>query len=443
MKTTTSFVRMIFGLALFAALALPFSGSPSVVGDHMSGPMPAALPKVASSGDDDCLPKDPPPPVVKIKVRVPLCAEPGQGIEYRICVENCSTAEAHHVMVKNALPTNAKFVKADPAPTKQEPELQWNLGTIGGGAVREIILVLQPTNTHDVKNCARVQFEHGQCVVTRQAARGAGGAGDRPPIISTIPDADMPVLDLVIAGLKDQFANLPVKYHFTLTNKGKTKALNTQLSVRVPDQLKVVKASDPGVAVENIIVWNLGHLEPGATKLMELTLRATDKGEFCFKATAKADMGVMIEKEYCTKFASSSAMAVEMFGRKGAVFVGDKTSYPITIISQGSEPLTNIDVRAFIPDALRLDRANAAYDELEPAVGGKWIKFKNLPKIEGGARASYEIFVEAMKAGVTRFHIEVRADQLEAGHGPVIEQEITNVVDDRDRLKVKELSLTK
>ena len=50
---------------------------------------------------------------------------------------------------------------------------------------------------------------------------------------------------------------------------------------------------------------------------------------------------------------------------------------------------------------------------------------------------------EAVKAGVTRFHIEVRADQLEVGAGPVIEQEITNIVDDRDRLKVKELSRTK
>jgi uncharacterized repeat protein (TIGR01451 family) len=422
---------MICGAAFFATLALPFWGLPNDATDQMSASEPPVLPKIASAMIDDCLPKDPPPPVMKIKVRVPACAAPGQLLEYRICVENCSSAEAHHVVVKNALPINAKFVKADPAPIKQGPELQWNLGTVGGGAVREIILVLQPTNKEDVKNCARVQFEHGQCVVTRLAAHRPG---EGPPFITPVPEVirpeDLPVFDLVVRGPKEQMANLPAKYEITLTNKGKTKAMNTQVSVRIPDKLKAVKASEPGVAVENVIVWNLGHLEAGASKLLELTLRATEKGEHCFKVTARADLGVEKEVEVCTNFTGAPAMAVEMVGRDGVVFVGHKTSYPITIISQGSEPLTNIDVRAFIPDAMKLERANAAFDEFEPAKGGKWIKFKNLPKIEGGAKARYEIFVEALKAGVTRFHIEVRADQLDSG--PVTEQEITNIVDDRE-----------
>lgn len=57
------------------------------------------------------------------------------------------------------------------------------------------------------------------------------------------------------------------------------------------------------------------------------------------------------------------------------------------------------------------------------------------------AQTRYEISVEALKAGVTHFHIEVLADQLESG--PVVEQEITNIVDDREKVKIKELSRTK
>jgi uncharacterized repeat protein (TIGR01451 family) len=439
---------MIFGFVLFTALTLPFAGSPTLSPERMNASEPAELPRTAGLGADDCLPKDPPPPVVKIKVRVPACANPGQNIEYRICVENCSTSEAHHVIVKNALPSNAKFVKADPEPSKIGAELQWNLGTVGGGAVREIILVLMPTNKEDVKNCARVQFEHGQCVTTRLSALPPGVTipGSKPPVITTVPEVvrpeDMPVLELVVGGPKEQYANLQAKYEITLTNKGKTRATNTQVNVRVPDKLKVVKASDPGVAVENVVVWNLGHLEPGASKLLVLTLRTTDKGEFCFQTTAKADLGVAKDVEFCTKFAGASAMSVEMFGREGAVFVGNKTSYPVTIVSQASEPLTNIELKAFVPDTLKLERANAAFDELEAVKGGKWIKFKKLPKIEGGAQASYEIFVEALQAGVTRFHIEVMADQLDSGL-PVIEQEITNIVDDRDKVQIKELSRKK
>jgi uncharacterized repeat protein (TIGR01451 family) len=421
MKTAATLARMVFALALFGMLMLPFSASSETSG--------LALPE-----KEDCLPKDPPPPVVKIKVRVPACAEPGRFIEYRICVENCSTSEAHHVVVKDALPANVKFVKSDPAPSAKEPELQWKLGTIGGGGVREIVLVVQPTDKEDVKNCVRVQFEHGQCVVTRQAALPPGS---RPPIISTVPDTihpdDMPVFDLVITGPKTQYANLPSKYEISLTNKGKTKALNTQVHVRIPDKLKFVKASDSGVAVENVVAWNLGHLEPGKTRILELTMRALAKGELCFKATAEADMGVKKEAEFCTKFVGASAMTVEMTGKDGAVFVGNKTSYPVVIRNQGSEPVTNLLLWAFIPDELKLVRANAAFDQEVPIKGGQWIKFKKLPAIEVGSQASYEIFVEALKVGVTRFHIEVRADQLDSG--PVVEQEITNIVDDRDKLK--------
>lgn len=405
--------------------------------------MPIGPPVQPPGHPDDCLPKYPPPPVVKLKLRVPACSEPGATIKYCICIENCSTAEAHHVVVKNVLPANAKFVKADPAPSKQGPELQWNLGTVGGGASREIQLWLEPTNKEDVKNCARVVFEHGQCVVTRQAA--CPPVPDRPPFIVPVPPdkdkvkpEDAPILDLSVRGPKEQYANLASKYEITITNKGRTRATNTQVSARVSEKLKIISASEPGVTLENVVAWNLKDLEPGATRIVQLTLKALEKGEHCFKVIAEADGGIKKEIEHCTKFVGTSSISVEMVDRDDPVFVGHKTSYPILVKSVGGEASTGIEVRAFIPAELKLERANAAYDEL-PAVKegkpGQWIKFKTLPKIEASSQARYEVFVEAMREGVTYFHIEVVADQLEPGR-PVVEQESTTVVDDREKLKI-------
>ena len=110
---------------------------------------------------------DPPTPVVSIAVRVPATAKPGEELEYHICLENQSFAAAHHVIVRNPLPPHARYVRAKPAPTAREPELVWELGTLDACAKYEILLVLSPTGTGDVKNCARVQFEHGQCVCTK------------------------------------------------------------------------------------------------------------------------------------------------------------------------------------------------------------------------------------------------------------------------------------
>jgi len=437
MKKPLPLLRVLLGFGLFIFIAASFSTA-GMLGERMD----ASEHDVVARPADDCLPKDPPPPVVKIKVRVPACTEPGRGIEYRICVENCSISEAHHVTVKNSLPANAKFVKADPEPSKQGPELQWNLGTIGGGAVREIILVLAPTNKEDVKNCARVQFEHGQCVVTRQAL----SPGDRPPIISVIPDTprpeDMPVLDLEVMGPKERQTNLDAKYFIVVTNKGKTKATNLQVSARLPNALKFKKASEPGVAAENIVAWNLGHLEPGARRVLDLTLQAVEKGTHSFKVTAEADLGLRKEVEFATTFAGVSAISIEMFDSVDPVFLGEKTSYPVVIKNQGSEPIANVRLKAFVRDSFKLERTNPPLlEKREPIKEGEWIEFKVLPTIDVGAQVKYEIFVEAAKGGVTLFHIEVTADAFESGK--VIEQELTTVVDDREKLKLKELSRTR
>lgn len=419
MKTFRPFVRFGFGAALFILVLAPFGAGVDRLPDG-----------------EDCLPKDPPPPVVKVKVRVPACSEPGSAITYCICIENCSKMEAHHVVVKNALPANAKFVKSDPEPSKQGPELQWNLGTVGGGAVREIKLTLQPTNKEDVKNCVRVVFEHGVCLVTRQT-----GFGSRPPGVVPVPEmpkaGDWPVFDLKVHGPAEQYTNLASKYDIILTNKGKVKATNTQVVVRLPEQLKVVNTSEPSAKLDNVVVFGLRDLEPGASKLVQVTLKATEKGEHCFRIIAEADHGVRKEMDACTKFSGISALSVEMVDRVDPVFLNEKTSYVVTIRSVGGEAVTNTELRAFIPAELKLERTNVAFDEVPPikeGKAGKWIKFKTLPKIDAGTQARYEIFVEAVEAGVTYFHIEVVADQLDSGR-PVIEQESTTIVDDREKAK--------
>src|SRR6266446_327028 len=57
--------------------------------------------------------EDPPTPAVAVRVRVPASSAAGKELEYHILVENISQAAAHHVMVRNPLPSNARFVRAD------------------------------------------------------------------------------------------------------------------------------------------------------------------------------------------------------------------------------------------------------------------------------------------------------------------------------------------
>jgi uncharacterized repeat protein (TIGR01451 family) len=379
----------------------------------------------------ECLPKDPATPVVKVKVRVPACSGPGEPIEYRICVENCSPAEAHHVVLKNPLPANAKFVRADPEPTALVPELRWEMGTIGGGACREVVLVLQPTNREDVKNCTRVQFEHGQCVVTRQA-------GFMPGAPMPLAKDEQPKLSVTIDGHKRQYVNLGSHYFVTVANTGKTRATNVLVSCLLAEQTKFVRASHDWKFGEGQVAWVLGDLDPGMQRTVELVVKATAEGEFCVKAGAQADLGAFAQAEACTQFLGVSALHVEMTDREDPVVVGGKTSYPILIRNTGSAAVTNVRIKALIPPALGLldVKGPTKHQAGDKVKEGEWIEMGPIAKLAAMSSQSYEIFVEAKKAGPTRLHIEVSADQLE--RGPVIEDESTTLFEDELPLKKKQ-----
>ncbi len=393
-------------------------------------------------------PEDPPAPVVAIRVRVPAGAPAGKELHYRICVENCSPADAHHVVVRNPMPANAKFVKANPEPSQEAKggpgkggpgkggpvqELQWQLGTLHGGEIRVIVLVLAPTGTSDVSNCARVQFEHGQCVTTRIAglAPSPDGPGPgRPPVIKE-KDGKAGKLIMSMGGPDRQYVNLPAQYFITVANAGTAVADNVLITNPIPDGMELVRAENGGKLTGNQVTWLLGALEPGAAPTLEIVLKAKGPGKICNRARAVADTGLSAEAEFCTVFQVASALLLEMIDRKDPVHIGEDTSYPIEVVNQGSIPVSNIRIKALIPEGMTLTRAKGPVNPPEKiaektADGYQVLLFDPLPSLAPGARAEYEVFVTARKAGDVRFKVEMTADQLKAG-GPVREEESTTI----------------
>jgi len=395
------------------------------------------------AGPEMCCPNSIHPPVVAVKVRVPAHSPPGKEIVYKICVENCSAAEAHHVIVRNPLPANAKFVKADPPPIQQDGELFWKFGTIGGGACREIELVLLPTNKEDVKNCTRVQFEHGQCVTTRQSAYPHGVCPDGlPPVITPEVQAQ---LKLTIDGPAKQYVNLPARYFVTVKNEGNAPATNLLVTTSLPEKSKFVKASDDGRFALKQVAWVLGTLAPGASRTVEVEMRALAAGELCLVATALADRGVTAKPvEFCTKFGGESAVLLEMIDTKDPIGIGEETSYKIIIQNQGAGPITNVQVRVAVSPLLSFTLAKAPVGhklgELTPQ--GQVILFDTIPSIEADGQATLEVYAKGLKAGDARFAVTITADQLKQG-GPVAESESTTIYQEDEGVRGRVLSLRK
>jgi uncharacterized repeat protein (TIGR01451 family) len=393
-------------------------------------------------------PLDPPAPTVTLKVRVPACAAPGKELEYRYFIENVSPGDAHHVIVKNPLPANVKFVRASPAPHQMEPELQWRLGTVKGGGKCEISLIVVPTGIEDIRNCVRIQYEHGQCVTTRIAHDGAPlmpgvpPDGQRPPIIEPIPPDSGAKLTVRMEGPKDRYVNMPARYFITVRNEGKAPATNLLVQATLPDKTEFVSADEGGIHMASQVAWLLKDLEPGGQRKVELVYKSPVAGLRCVKVAAIADRSVSAQAELCTNFVGVSALGIEMFDREDPIAVGGDTSFPIVVQNSGTAPVTNLTVRALVPNQMVLTRTVPPDHKLTESVQqGQWLLFGPMASLEPGAKAEFEVFVKGVRAGDARFVIEMNADQLE--RGPVVEQESTIIYDDDAKVKALKLSRKK
>lgn len=469
-------------------------------------PQPQLQPQVQYTQDygTPC-PEDPPPPVVSLRIRVPANGGAGQDLEYRICIENKSSAPAHHVVVRNPLPAHARFGRAHPEPAAREPELVWNLGTLEGCACREIVLVLQPTGTGDVENCARVQFEHGQCVCTKIArpAISVRKCGPTHAVLNDVLNYQICVTntgstevtgvmltDTLAVGLEhssgrgsltwevgrlapgesrsvnyqvtaklagrhcnravatagnlreeaescvlvgeariaidktgpaQRYVNLPITYQIAVTNTGTTALNNVVVSDPLPGQMSFVSATQGGRLVNNQVQWSLGTLAAGATRSVDVTLRAQAAGRICNRATVTAERGLTASAEFCTTFIGVTALLLEVVDTDDPVEVGAATSYVILVRNQGTQAATNVRIEALVPNEMAVTRVTGPSDHRKQE---QRVTF-NPVTLQPRAEARYLIYVKPLQAGQVRFKAILTADQLTSG--PVTEEESTNI----------------
>jgi uncharacterized repeat protein (TIGR01451 family) len=328
--------------------------------------------------------------VVAIRVRVPVSAPAGQDLEYHICVENLSAAPAHHVIVRNPLPANARYVRANPEPSAKEPELVWNLGTLEACGCREIVLVLTPTGTGDVQDCARVQFEHGQCVTTHIAR---------------------PAINVRKSGPAQAMVKSTLNYQLTVTNTGGTELTGVVLSDQLPVGLTHVSG-------RRELTWDLGTLLPGQSRVVDYQVTATSAGPLRNKAIATAAGGVRDEFEHEVVVAEAK-IGLTMTGAATA-FVNADVTYQLTVTNGGSLPLTNVIITDPVPAQMTFVRASNGgliARPVGPAPGPDAVQWA-IGTLEPGASKRVEVVLRSAAQG----RIVNRARAV-AAEGPIADAE--------------------
>lgn len=276
------------------------------------GPPPRAVTAcpMPTEGSED----DPPTPVVTLRVRVPAQTAAGQELSYRITVENRSQAAAHHVLVRNPLPAHARFVRASPEPHARDPEIIWRLGTLAAGAVQHITLVLAPIGTGEVTNCARVQFEHGQCTTTTVAR---------------------PILVVRKTGPAKAVLGDTLSYTVEVRNAGDA----TASGLKVIDQLaEGLKHASGRTALE----WDLGELAPGQSRKVDYQVTAQATGSLRNRVTVRGDNAAAATQESVVTVGEPK-LALTMTGPDRRE-VNLAATYRLTVRNVGTYPVEQVQV---------------------------------------------------------------------------------------------------
>ncbi len=365
------------------ARALQYPGAEPPPADGLAPALPVvpAVPREAV---------DPSPPVVSVRVRVPKTASAGRELEYRVLVENSSQSDAHHVLVRVQVPTHARYKTAKPTPITPAASgmLSWELGTVKGGQSREITLVVEPTGDDDVLCCARVSYEHGECVRTRVA---------RPALRVRTTGPERVVL-----------YDTPT-YAVEVSNTGIADAADVVLTEELPPGLDFAD-SKPSTGGTNPLTWKLGTLAPGERRRVEFTVIAKQNGTHPLKASASATGVKAVEGNLSRVVVGEAKLTLIMTGPARRSFDRPAT-YLLTVSNPGSVPATNVQ----LSDELYLnERLRSGITFVDASDGGRlagpdvrW----SLGTLAPGARRTVSLTLRALKEGEFKNAATVRADR--------------------------------
>lgn len=351
-----------------------FPGAPAVA-------QPPALAADAAwpGGMASAVTQDPPTPVVSVRVRAPATQAAGQELEYRLTVENTSAAAAHHVMVRSPLPANTRFVRATPEPTAKDSEILWQLGTLEAGAKKDLTLVLAPTGGDEIKFCARVQFEHGQCVATKLIR---------------------PMLRLEKRGPTRAMVNDSLSYQLTVTNAGATELTNVLLTDILPAGLEHESRKER-------LSWIIGTLAAGQSQSVQYTVIARKAGQLRNRAIATAAGEVREEKE-STVEVGVARLGVSMIGPNRR-YVNTPATYHLRVRNEGTVALRNVVVSNPVPEHFTLQSASSAGQRSGNDL--QWL----IPELAPGAEQPLEVVMLAKSSGRWCNQASARAEGVEAG----------------------------
>lgn len=278
--------------------------------------------------------------------------------------------------ITETLPSNIRFISADPSPTVNEQDYLWSFGPQAKGATQEITITVQALSEGDHKICSSVSVDNRLCL----------------PLFT-----GQPKLAVTKSGPDTVELNETGTWSVTVANQGNAVARNVTVADAFPLGLQSL-----GPAKQS-----LGDLAPDKSRTIEFTARGVQQGTFTNTAEASYQGSPAPASDSTQVTVVQSAIQITKSGPEQA-YVFKPETFQIAIQNSGDTDLSNVRITDLLPPGTSI-ADNGGGRVKNNAIG--WI----IPSLPAGASQLITTRIAATQTGVATNTVKlITAQGLEA-----------------------------
>lgn len=311
-------------------------------------------------------------PQITVEKRGPREVQVGKPARYEMFIRNVGTAVAHDVTLHDAVPAGTRLIATTPpaAPgpasdTSGTPgDLVWRLGTLEPGGGTKVAMEVMPETEGEIGSVASVTFRADATVRSRSTK---------------------PALDVESSPPKPVLIGEKITTTIVVSNPGTGTSTGVVLVGTLPDGVQ----HPAGKEVE----FDVGRLEPGERRTIDLTLATTSPGVHAMTVVARADGQLSADAAIPLEVtAPMLELAADMPGRR---YLQRPATCRITMHNTGTAPALGVELATQLPPGMKFVRANNAgfYDERHHRV--LW----SLEELPAGETGTVELVVMPVALG--------------------------------------------
>jgi uncharacterized repeat protein (TIGR01451 family) len=324
-------------------------------------------------------------PKLDLEFTGPASAVVGDPVTYHFKLANIGSGDASKVYLRNILPEGLNHPGGS--------DLEYEVGTLKAGEVKEIDLTVNATKAGEFTNKAVISATGG---LQAEAATKVKIIGDRITITRTGP--------------KRRYVGRTASFSNTIANQSDAKVAPVHVVEVIPAGMDFVEASQGGKfdPQKRTVTWAIAELGPSENQLLKLELLAREEGPQASEVTAYDPNGTRAAVKSETTVEGYTALRLDVREYAEPVDVGDQVGLRVVATNRGTQATTKVNLKITIPEEMEFVSAKGPVDFKRD---GRVLTFHPVDSLNAQQEIEFDLVLKSVKPGDSRVRLEIQSDQ--------------------------------